>query len=189
MNPLLEKQRLRQQLLAMRANLSDSERTQFSLRIHDQVMQLSAWKQARRIGCYLALPGEVDSDALIISAQAQGKIVAAPVVTRENKHMTFYTFNGLEDLTKGPFNLRQPRSEHPLTADNLDLLLVPALAFDVHGHRLGFGQGYYDRYLSRYTGLRLGLAFSWQVVDHLPITAYDQPMNMVITEKDVFEAL
>ncbi len=183
MNTWAEKQRLRKEMLARRAELTARECHQAGEQICVQVLTLPAWQQAQSVGIYLALTGEVETEGLITSAWAQGKTVAAPVVKMGDHSMAFYAFDHFPDLEKGPFKLRQPKPLPGRLVAMPDLLLIPALAFDVHGRRLGFGQGFYDRYLKTYKGWRLGLAFSWQVVPHLPATAHDEKVTMIVTEK------
>jgi 5-formyltetrahydrofolate cyclo-ligase len=150
--------------------------------IQDRVLQLPEWKKASRIGIYLAMPDEVPTSDLIRAAWTNGKSVAAPVIAPDCNAMTFCLFQDFSQLQCGPMNILQPVSGQVIVSRDFDLMIIPGVAFDTKGIRLGFGKGWYDRYLGDCPAFRLGLAFDLQIMDCLPVSGHDIPMQSVLTE-------
>lgn len=149
------------------------------------------WKSARLVALYMAFKGEVGTDLLLRDAWARGRRVLLPRCGEQKGFMELVPCSGLEDLQPGRYGMLEPRSDVPAWAWDdpaltPDFMVVPGVAFDRKGRRLGFGGGYYDRALARpaMAGCRLtGLAFSWQVVDELPWEAWDRPVHGLCTEE------
>lgn len=129
---------------------------------------------------YNALPDEVPTQALMDELVAQGKTVLLPCVINDTD-MELRRYTGPQDLQTGSFGIQEPTGELFTDYDAIDVAIVPGMAFDAEGHRLGRGKGYYDRFLSRVPHLyKIGLCFSWQLVDHVPCDEHDIVMDEVI---------
>ena len=129
---------------------------------------------------YNALPDEVPTQALMDELVAQGKTVLLPCVINDTD-MELRRYTGPQDLQPGSFGILEPTGELFTDYDAIDVAIVPGMAFDAEGHRLGRGKGYYDRFLSRVPHLyKIGLCFSWQLVDHVPCDEHDIKMDEVI---------
>jgi 5-formyltetrahydrofolate cyclo-ligase len=129
---------------------------------------------------YNALPDEVPTQALMDQLIAQGKIVLLPCVINDTD-MELRRYTGPQDLQPGSYGIQEPTGELFTDYDTIDVAIVPGMAFDAEGHRLGRGKGYYDRFLSRVPHLyKIGLCFSWQLVDHVPCDEHDIKMDEVI---------
>lgn len=129
---------------------------------------------------YNALPDEVPTQALMDELVAQGKTVLLPCVINDTD-MELRRYTGPQDLQTGPFGIQEPTGELFTDYEAIDVAIVPGMAFDAEGHRLGRGKGYYDRFLSRVPHLyKIGLCFSWQLVDHVPCDEHDIKMDEVI---------
>ena len=129
---------------------------------------------------YSALPDEVPTQALMDDLVAQGKTVLLPRVIND-RDMELRRYTGPQDLQEGAYGILEPTGERFTDYDAIDVAIVPGMAFDAEGHRLGRGKGYYDRFLSRVPHLyKIGLCFSWQMVDHVPCDEHDIVMDEVI---------
>ena len=129
---------------------------------------------------YNALSDEVPTQALMDQLVAQGKTVLLPCVINDTD-MELRRYTGPQDLQTGSFGILEPTGELFTDYDTIDVAIVPGMAFDAEGHRLGRGKGYYDRFLSRVPHLyKIGLCFSWQLVDHVPYDEHDIKMDEVI---------
>lgn len=178
----MTKAALRQKLLAARRELTPEDRNRFGQEIQKSVFASKAWATARCIGCYVSLADEAPTQLLLTQALAEKKIVTAPVVLSAGDNLVFRRFAHPSELTLGPMKIFQPLRGEAVSPEKIDLLIVPGVAFDLRGYRLGYGRGYYDRFLSIYSGWSLGLAFEIQMVNRLPFSAHDQPVRQVLTE-------
>lgn len=129
---------------------------------------------------YKALPDEVPTQTLIDKLVAQGKTVLLPRVVSDSE-MEIRRYTGREDLEKSLYGIMEPTGELFTDYDTIDAAIIPGMAFDADGHRLGRGKGYYDRFLARVPSLyKIGLCFSWQMVEHVPYNEHDIVMDEII---------
>ncbi|MBT2754731.1 5-formyltetrahydrofolate cyclo-ligase [Mesobacillus foraminis] len=150
-----------------------------------------SWVEARTIGITLSRAPEVDTFQLIRKAWEQGKRVAVPKCQPKNREMIFRQLTRFAQLETVYSNLYEPveAETEMVEPDKIDLLIVPGLAFTKTGYRLGFGGGYYDRFLKCYSGRTLALAFEQQLVPDLPIETHDLPVSKIVTENGVFHCV
>jgi 5-formyltetrahydrofolate cyclo-ligase len=154
--------------------------------IREKLMALPVFKRARTILCYASFKGEVDTFALMQCAMDLNKRVVLPVIRKEEQHIIPVLIESLKELKAGSFGILEPADvpQRRLPADELDLVVVPGVAFDRQNNRLGRGAGYYDRFLSALpvTTPTIGLAYDFQVVDALAgIEVHDRPVSFVIS--------
>lgn len=145
------------------------------------------YKSSDLILCYVSFNDEIDTDAIITNSLKCNKKVAVPYCVDTDGNMEFYLINSLNDLKVGTFGIREPdinRCKIVRSFENA-LIIVPALSFDEKGYRLGYGKGYYDRFLDKYTLKSLGLCYNKLISKQLPIDKYDLPVDFVITESRV----
>ena len=184
----LEKQRLREERLAAREALSEQERSVFDDRITQKLLATSEYACATTVLTYVSVSSEVSTRMFIESALRDGKTVAVPRCL-PGHCLEFVAIASLEQLVAVPFNLLEPAKELPaLTEDqkNNSICIVPALLVDAKGYRLGYGAGFYDRFLSTYPGKKICLAYQQNLSRTiLPHTAFDVAVDVVITESDV----
>ena len=129
---------------------------------------------------YSALPDEVPTQALMDELVEQGKTVLLPRVISETE-MELRRYTGPQDLQEGAYGIMEPTGELFTDYKTIGVAIIPGMAFDTEGHRLGRGKGYYDRFLSRVPYIyKIGLCFSWQIVDSVPCDDYDIKMDEVI---------
>lgn len=184
----LEKQRLREERLAAREALSEQERSMLDDRITQKLLATSEYAEATTVLTYVSVSSEVSTRMFIECALRDGKTVAVPRCL-PGHCLEFVAIVSLEQLVAAPFNLLEPAKELPaLTEDqkNNSICIVPALLVDIKGYRLGYGAGFYDRFLSTFPGKKICLAYQQNLSrTMLPHTAFDVAVDLVITESDV----
>jgi len=178
-----QKTSLRQQFRVLTRSIAPEQAAAASEDLRKHLLGSPYWQQAQRILMFYPLNDEPDIAPLLELALVAGKTIALP---RYNSSLGVYEAalirNLTEDLVPGRFGVREPSPNCPaLPLNQLDLTLVPGIAFDASGRRLGRGKGFYDRLLPGTTGMTLGLAFDWQESDALPTEPHDVELNAVLT--------
>ena len=145
------------------------------------------WKKAETIGIYLSFGNEWDTRIIIKKAWKAGKKVVIPKTFPDVKGMEFYQINDFSEVKKGHFDIEEPIIENKTCTkkDHIDLLVVPGLIFSKDGYRIGFGGGYYDRFLTDFIHPTISLVWSGQLTDDLPTNQYDLPVRYILTEKGI----
>jgi 5-formyltetrahydrofolate cyclo-ligase len=186
-----ERKRIRQMKLIERDALTGRE--ELSSLISEAAIAYLNNIQAKFVHCYISFRSEVSTRLLIGSLLERGTRVAVPVVNVavDGDHLIHTEVHSLADLKVGKFGLHEPSlvSEH--TLEGLDVVIIPLSAFDRHGMRLGYGKGFYDKFLAQLpAGIpRIGLAFSMQEVPHIPLMPHDALLDVIITEKEIIRTL
>ena len=180
------KQRKRQLRAAIReqlGTLSMPTMKQWSHQITERIINLDEYTQAETIMVYLSLATEFRTDELITHALAVGKTICAPNVDWDSGKMTAAPLETINSYYLDSKGLKQPASKEKISPKDIDLILVPGLAFDRRGHRLGRGGGYYDRFLPLVVGkiCTLSAAYEFQVVEEVPAGPKDQPVDLIVT--------
>jgi len=186
----LHKSSLRTALLRQREQLSRAEVVARSAVAQAQVISLPAFQQAKTIALYSPIRNEVETDSLLTAALTVGKQVCYPCVFAGE--LRFFQVQSSTDLRVGCFGVCEPdRQSVEITPAQLELLLVPGVAFDRSGHRLGYGRGYFDRFFDGgcFTGLGVGFAYDFQIQDALPAEEHDQRVALLVTDKEIFSPL
>jgi 5-formyltetrahydrofolate cyclo-ligase len=183
----MDKSSLRAAAQLRRDALDDRERR--SAAICALVVAAPSYAAARTIHCYLPMRSEVDTRPLIADALAHGKRVVVPIVVPKATDLAHAWLESLaaDTLVPGTFGTFNPRDLRPAAPGDWDLVIVPLLAFDRHGHRLGYGKGYYDRLLAASLVTTIGVGFAAQEIDALPAEAHDIALDWVITEREVIQ--
>ncbi len=181
------KKALRQKVLAQRRALSAGVISEKRKGLTEKLLALPQYKEARRILAYLALPGEADLDDFIRAALADGKEIYVPVCL-PGHHMEAGRLLDMDHFIPGPYGLRDlPKGYAVIAPEALDLVLVPAVACDRAGHRLGHGAGYYDRYLPDVReDKRIAVIWDFQVAGDIPSDEFDQMMAGFVTDKETY---
>lgn len=152
-------------------------------RIAQRVLELPAFQQARTILSYAPFGREFNADLLNQAILHQGQVLALPLVTGEGL-MEARQVESLDQLRPGAYGIREPGPEtQPLLTQQIDLLLLPGLAFDLHCYRMGRGGGYYDRYLAAFSGHTIAPTRELQIVTAVPQDPWDRPADLVVTEE------
>ncbi|AZV44387.1 hypothetical protein BAOM_3778 [Peribacillus asahii] len=181
------KRKIRNDMKATLERLSEEQRIKYTNQITEQLFHLEEWKKAKVIGITIAVPPEVPTASIIEQAWSEGKKVAVPKCYPQTKVMEFKEITSFQQLESVYSNLLEPIAETVcVDSEEIDVLIVPGLAFTKEGYRLGFGGGYYDRFLVSFKGTTLALAYECQLVESLPIEAHDLPVHQVVTTNTVF---
>ncbi len=185
------KERLRKRVLAVRMGLDRSQVEVGGQAILERVLGLEAYRRAKLVHTYISSKeNEVNTRALIGTCLAQGKRVAVPVVLPGTRTMAHALIDGLDQLVGGPYGLAQPDPAAAIwlpSEARIDLVVVPGLAFDRRGHRIGWGGGYYDRFLAHVQTIKIGLCYDELVLDCIPSEPHDVPMDRVVAETAIYQ--
>lgn len=185
---MLEKQALRRQVKTLIKALSTQERLQASRAVMARLEKEEHVLQARTIVLFSSLPDEISTREML-ERYAASKTVLLPVVNGDD--LLLCPFQGFSQMKKGAYSISEPLdSSHPLTdLSSIDLVIVPGVAFDAQGHRLGRGKGYYDRLLSRtdlHRAYKIGICFACQMVEAIPTEKHDMMMDKVISSTPIY---
>ena len=158
-----------------------------SVKIKEKLFSLGAFKVAHCVCFYVSLPLEVNTKGMMDEALKLGKRVLVPLTNLENKELSLYEItNRRKDLIEGAFGIMEPCPGTTRLArlDEAECLIVPGVVFDKQNHRIGHGGGFYDRFLKRFSSKipKIGLAFSFQVIQEIPTQAHDVKVDMVLTD-------
>ncbi len=168
-------------MLEKRNGLDAQEIEKRSRRVQEFLINSKEFKSAKVVGAYYAFGSEVKTDLIIERARALGKKVALPSV--EGETLTFYELSSGKYLVKGRFGIMEPLPYGPV--DRIDLLVVPGIAFDKKGYRLGYGKGYYDKILDKKKVFSIGLGYCFQLLESLPSGEHDRRLNAIATEDNI----
>ena len=183
----MPKRSLRSQLLALRRALSHDEWCVSSSAAQRNLLSLGEFVRAECVALYAPAHNETDTGLILTAAFQSGKRVLYPAVC--GHHMVFRHVERLEELQQGTFGILEPcatAAEHQ--ADEADLIVVPGVAFDQSGHRIGYGKGFYDRFLHHpgRTASLVGLCHDFQLTDGaIPADSHDIPMDIVVTDERI----
>jgi len=179
------KQQLRSDSKAFRQSMLPQDKAERDSRIRRRFQKIYQYPHAKTILCYVSKSIEVDTFGIIRDALDAGKQVAVPRCIDGTRLMDFYLIRSLDgDLEKGAFGVMEPVVDkcEKLTDFSRSICIVPALQYDLDGFRLGYGGGYYDRFLSGYNGVKVGAIYSGCVKPELPRGKFDVPVDILLTE-------
>lgn len=179
-----EKSAIRNDAKKKRSCLTDDERIEKSRRIATKLFSTKAYKENDNILLYMSANNEVASSDIFDKAISDGKNVFFPKVY--GKEMAFISVTSLDELAKGSYGISEPISDQKADITN-GLIIMPGVAFDRNCNRIGYGGGYYDKYLLSHPGLAsCAICYECQLVDSIPFEAHDIKPQMLITENNVF---
>ncbi len=185
----MNKELLRKELLHKRNALSLKETETKSNAIFLKIIKAKEYLSAKTIMFYVAKGNEVSTTKIIQHALEHKKNVCVPKVDITKHILHAIEIKALDgELQKGHFGIHEPLFEEKkvMHLNNIDLIVIPGIAFDMKGHRLGWGKGYYDKFLEKHGKIhKVGLAFEFQLLQELPRDKHDIPVNMVVTEERV----
>jgi len=185
---------LRNDILQKRLRLPFEEIFELSSIIQKKFLGIRELKGAKRLALYASFKNEVLTETILEYAVAHRQEVFFPRIVREKKGLMFLKVHDKEDLASGSYDIKEPVHSHRgihqpeiAVSSSLDIIVVPGIAFDTNGNRLGYGKGYYDKVLGsiKETCLIVALAFDFQIVNTIPAEAHDIKMDKIITESRV----
>ncbi|MBE6636945.1 MAG: 5-formyltetrahydrofolate cyclo-ligase [Ruminococcaceae bacterium] len=184
-----EKHRIRQEMLARRLAIPNDIRHRADAAMVSRFVNLASFRFAEVLLLYAPIQGEPSLLAVCETAQKLGKAIAFPKCDPETNTMQYHLVPSIEALRVGAYGILEPEEQadiyHP-HPDKHDICVVPAVCYDRNGYRIGYGKGYYDRYLSGFGGTTVGLTMHEFLLPTLPRGRFDRSVDLVITEKGVF---
>ncbi|MEE1320570.1 MAG: 5-formyltetrahydrofolate cyclo-ligase [Acutalibacteraceae bacterium] len=177
---------LRVKYREIRKNIPDRKAKEKS--IADRILQSELYKSCSSLFIYSATGSEVNLDSVFKKALSDGKNVALPLCTDREGNMEFYFLSDESQLKCGMYGIKEPIKEVCIAAesDKYSLCLVPGLSFDRYGGRLGYGKGYYDRFLPEFKGISAGVCFEGCISDGLILDEHDKKVNYLISDKKIY---
>ncbi len=184
------KEFIRRQLIERRNLLTVEEIRDKSSAIVERLKETGRLEKAETIMAYMCMKSEVITRELIGNILAEGRTVCLPIVIEKEKKLKIYRIESIDsDVVPGAFGIYEPLQlpERRINPADIDLVFVPGVGFDIRKNRIGFGGGYYDRFLSRLRPetLKIGLSFDCQVIHELPVEKFDVKMDIIITESRI----
>ena len=171
-------------MLERRNRLNSKDIARRSKSIQEFVIHSREFRLAKIVGAYFALGSEVTTELIVKHTKILGKKIALPRV--EEDKITFYELSSTKSLIKGRFGIMEPPPYEKMS--KIDLLIVPGIAFDKKGNRLGYGKGFYDRLLSGKRTFSIGLAYSFQLLENLPHEKFDKRLDAIASEDGIHYA-
>ena len=181
MSVSIQKSALRKHLLEKRDATSAELRNILSGKIHENLKKISLYANAQNIACYFPIGSEVDTHAIMLKVIEQGKNLLLPRIVDEN--IEFYIVSNIEKLEKGSFGIMEPKDSSE-KAKKIDCVLIPTVGVSKLGVRLGYGKGYYDRFLSSTTTVKISLTYSKQIIKTIPSDSHDIKIDWIVTEDE-----
>ncbi|HAR62153.1 MAG TPA: 5-formyltetrahydrofolate cyclo-ligase [Candidatus Margulisbacteria bacterium] len=179
------KQAIRQSILEKRKNLYPEEVTILSTQIQNNLLKIEAINTSKTIFTYISCKNEVDTIALIKSWLPEKIIYVPYIIDANHSQMVPSKISSLKDIVTHTYGIPATQNLNADSINDIQITIVPGIAFDKQGHRVGFGKGFYDRILHNYHGIKIGLAYSFQIVDQLKSGSHDIPMDFIVTEKEI----
>ncbi|WP_075035090.1 5-formyltetrahydrofolate cyclo-ligase [Halobacillus dabanensis] len=169
------------------STISVKERQEMEAKMHRHLFASELWKRAKVVGVTLSQSHEWSTEPIIEEGWRAGKKMVVPKCSPKEKEMQFYQLDSYDQLERVYFGLREPKpnEDSKIEKDDIELLLVPGLLFDIKGYRIGYGGGYYDRFIEGYRGKTMMVASTKQKIDKLPMEEYDQRVEYILTEAGI----
>jgi len=180
----IQKAALRKHLLEKRDATSAELREISSEKIHQNLKKISAYTNSQNIACYFPIGSEINTYDIMLDILGQNKNLLLPRIVNDN--LQFYIVSNLEKLEKGIFDIMEPKDSCK-KAENIDCILVPTIGISKSGDRLGYGRGYYDKFLSSTGAVKISLTYSKQIVKSIPSESHDIKIDLIITEDEIIK--
>lgn len=184
----MKKKLIREKILKERKALSKEDRIIYSQIITEKIFKSDSYINSETIMVFISFSDEVDTHPFIKKAIADGKKVLVPITYPKTKELKPSRIKSFDELEAGFYNILTPKKEFIRFVDpeEIDLVIVPGVAFRKDGYRVGYGGGYYDRFLAKIPNTpTLAIGFSIQIVKDLPVDSYDIPVDYIYTEKNI----
>ncbi|KIL48526.1 hypothetical protein KP77_23130 [Jeotgalibacillus alimentarius] len=171
-------------MLEQLKNLPENKKIDYTDRIHKKLTSSAEWRQSEVVALTISRGDEIDTHHLINQALDDGKKVCVPRCEPENKKLVFHYIQSINDAVPSFYGLLEPEPHLQVAQKHeIDLIIVPGLAYSNDGYRIGFGGGYYDRFLSDYSGDTISMAYSFQLIAEWFAEEYDIPVKKIMTEQ------
>lgn len=180
----MTKDEIRSELKAKRRALTAEDQSEMSRAITDNFLSLSNYKNVDTVMVYMSAFKEPSTGGIIETLKRDSKNIIVPISNTDDFTITPSYFS--ETLKSGAYGIPEPQNIAKADIKDIDIALIPGIAFDTSGARIGFGKGYYDRFLSEFKGIKIGICYDFQVLSDIPSSDHDIKMDMIITEKRIY---
>ncbi len=184
----MDKKILRKRLLEKRKSLDKTEKAKWDKIISEKIINSDYWQKAEQVLVFSSTDDEFDTKHIIECCKAQSKEIFYPLCTDRNGNMEFFKVDSADDLVLGMYNIFEPKStcEKYIQKED-DLVIVPCLSADRKKNRIGYGKGYYDRFLKDFNGVSVSPCYDILLEDEIPTDKYDMKINIIVTDKEVIQ--
>ncbi|MDD2401408.1 MAG: 5-formyltetrahydrofolate cyclo-ligase [Clostridia bacterium] len=186
----MNKKKLRKLMLEKRNTLLQSDIIDKSHEINEKLITQSFFRTSKTILSYISINNEPDTQAILQTAWQLKKQILVPVCQPSTNTLLISRLENLQELEEGHFHILEPKKEYlrPVKPSLVDLCILPGTAFDRNGYRLGYGSGYFDRFLPllRSDCLKIALSYDYQILDTIPHESHDIPVDIILTEKAIY---
>lgn len=182
----MDKKTLRNKLLQIRKGINKNLKEQWDIEISKAICNLDCFKKAKQVLVFSSTENEFDTRYIIERCREQSKRVFYPVCLDKNGNMKFFKVDSVGDLQLGSFGVLEPKSTcKPYSPTQYDIVIVPNLSVDKDKNRIGYGKGYYDRFLKNFMGVSICPCYEIMVKDAIPIDELDEKVQIIVTNKEV----
>lgn len=168
-----------------RALLSDEVLSAGNI-ICSQIFSFEFMKKATTVMTFISNFKEPSTECIFKTLSEQNKKIVVPVSNTENFTIIPSYIDSSSALTNGAYGIKEPELIRPAKPEDIDIAIIPGIAFGKDGSRLGFGKGYYDKFLECFDGIKIGICYDFQIFDSLPVSAHDINMDIIVTEKRIY---
>jgi len=187
------KEIIRKRILNLRNSQSKFSAITNSYKIQERLFRLPEFVRAKTILFYVATRDEVKTESMIKKALEYGKRVVVPISNVKERTLNLSEIKDFDELEPGAFNIPEPKKQflRPVSSEEIDLVIVPGVAFDEKGNRIGYGMGFYDRFLRNVKKhiLVIGLAYEFQIIKKIPVDDKDVTVHKVVSEKEILNCI
>lgn len=182
----LNKEELRKKIKEKRDKLSQKEILERSGKIIEKLTEMNEFVNADAVACYISFGNEVNTHFLIKNFIEKKKILV-PFVDKGRKEIRLSHLKNWEELHTGEYGILEPKKEFLRIENNADIFIIPGIVFDESGNRIGYGGGYFDRFLCNFRGKKIALAYEFQVIKKMPNEKHDVKMDFIVTDKRIIK--
>ena len=186
-----DKKTLRKEILTKRNNIDVVEKEEKDRKILDGFYESKYYRESKNIFIYISYASEINTKEIINKALMDNKKIYVPRTEFKTRLMDAVEITSLDNLIESEYGILEPSAEEPhINPNEIDLIVVPGVAFDRNGGRMGYGAGFYDRYFKKISKdnmkkvIKLALAYDFQILEKIPMNEQDVPVNYIITEKE-----
>ena len=184
----MDKKILRTRLLEKRKSLDKTEKAKWDKIISEKIINSDYFKNAEQVLVFSSTDDEFDTKHIIECCKAQSKEIFYPLCTDKNGNMKFLRVDSNDDLVSGMYGIKEPKSTcEKYIEKKYDLVIVPCLSADRQKNRIGYGKGYYDRFLKDFNGVSVSPCYDILLEDEIPTDKYDIQINIIVTDKEVIQ--
>ncbi|SKA83780.1 5-formyltetrahydrofolate cyclo-ligase [Caloramator quimbayensis] len=181
------KKEIRKKMIFLRDSFHKEELDKLSSQIIKNIINWSFYKNSTAIMLYSSIKSEVRINDLLKKGIEDKKTIILPKTLKDNRELLPCIVEDIKELHIGNYGILEPMGSKVLDKNSIDIIFVPGVAYDYNGFRIGYGAGYYDRFLKDYKGIKAGVCYSFQVIDDVFHDLYDINMDYLITEKGIIK--